>query len=1158
MNRLLIDIVTGYRLDGSSIIEKKYLDLFTDGEVKTEFTYDIADVNSVSSRNSSYSYDFQIPINDHNSEIFKYIDNLSSKESFDVKKQIKSYYFQDEILIFDGFLQYKELILNKEKGTKVFSIIIYGDNDIIYNRLNNKTLGDSDFSALNFTYSAANVLENWGVGPQGEKPPGFPYRFGLIDRGWNWNISDINWSYGDSVTQSSVNLRELSMVVNKKAIFDKIMQDAGIHYTSTDLNSDDFKDQYVLFNTVPKVPIKEALKTSFDYYNDLHVSDPSDGSYQTYQQDMPLYYEYNDFILEEGGYTIFQNLISDSISIDFNFSGKFYCVPDQHDNVIQQATMENPIGLYFPGLGLANFSIYFRFKRIIEKWNGFAWITLADEILYAHVPGIGMIQNFGWAVHNTVYHNKNFVFSIAPGEKLRFSVAYQHVQPPWHTGPLFTCSLQTRINGNFTFSDLYDGVIIDYNSLVDSKLKQLDFISSIIKQRNLMIVPVKNATGHFIIEPRDIYYQSGIVKDWTDKLDLSKDIIEKSIIKDIRTFEFTDKPDKDYWNTKYSDEFQEVYGSLKYDTENEHIDKVEKIEVIFSPTPLKNVTDSYQFIISSITKDKDQNDNEVFPPKGWTDFNVRDFYWNKIPFNNGQDTFSFNGGFYDFIPYLGHQSNPYDPNRSNDLNWGPTRDVFYVNQGISQNGLFARFWESTIKELTDTDSKLVTAYFHLTSEDIYNFEWNDKIFLRFDEGGQYYRFNKIIQYDPNSGRSTKVELIKSKYINIPPKRNVKKPTKPIKPTIEKIYQSNQTQLKNFDDGINNEFYGRGNKSHSDTYGNKFYGNFSTIGTSSNKNIITGDGVIIGTGSNSNHIIGSNVIVGSGVENSYIIGDNIIATQSNQFYAYKAKIENHIEIKPGATPSTTSDTIIFSDESGKLKVYEEGNYKDLVSKLEYSPTSKLFNYNDDVNDRQVKLNEHFFDFSMNTPTYAGPTAGTASWSGSEDVAINYHFLNGDKNAIGPTYGFCGYLEFNTLYKIDISFYLGFDNWNGSAWVNSVNGPPNGSILTIRGDSSDIQYSIKLVESLSSLNSNKYVFYPSDSEFITIGTQPSPFFTSLEPRYINLEILLKGNAYSSLNTLKFNLYNNAESVLYRYKLSEFKYFIQNFGPYQLPYWVLNNPY
>ena len=44
---------------------------------------------------------------------------------------------------------------------------------------------------------------------------------------------------------------------------------------------------------------------------------------------------------------------------------------------------------------------------------------------------------------------------------------------------------------------------------------------------NLLIIPKKNSETHFKIEPRDGYYANGIVKDWTNKLDLSVNVIEK-------------------------------------------------------------------------------------------------------------------------------------------------------------------------------------------------------------------------------------------------------------------------------------------------------------------------------------------------------------------------------------------------------------------------------------------------------------------------------------------------------------------------------------------------------------------------------------------------------------------------------------------------------
>ena len=48
-----------------------------------------------------------------------------------------------------------------------------------------------------------------------------------------------------------------------------------------------------------------------------------------------------------------------------------------------------------------------------------------------------------------------------------------------------------------------------------------------------------------------------------------------------------------------------------------------------------------------------------------------------------------------------------------------------------------------------------------------NFRFNDNIYIDFGSGGQYYKVNKIENYDPTKITTCKVELIKTKEIAVP-------------------------------------------------------------------------------------------------------------------------------------------------------------------------------------------------------------------------------------------------------------------------------------------------------------------------------------------------------------------------------------------------------
>jgi hypothetical protein len=64
-----------------------------------------------------------------------------------------------------------------------------------------------------------------------------------------------------------------------------------------------------------------------------------------------------------------------------------------------------------------------------------------------------------------------------------------------------------------------DGDYVDFSSVIDDTIKQIDFLSSVAKKFNLIFVPDPNSPNTIIIEPYDYYVGTGDIKDWTDKLD---------------------------------------------------------------------------------------------------------------------------------------------------------------------------------------------------------------------------------------------------------------------------------------------------------------------------------------------------------------------------------------------------------------------------------------------------------------------------------------------------------------------------------------------------------------------------------------------------------------------------------------------------------------
>jgi hypothetical protein len=305
-------------------------------------------------------------------------------------------------------------------------------------------------------------------------------------------------------------------------------------------------------------------------------------------------------------------------------------------------------------------------------------------------------------------------------------------------------------------SGLVSGNTLDYNLAIPQNIKQKELLSSVIKAFNLYIDVDNNNDKLLLIETRDDFYSNGTVKDWSAKLDLSQNI-EYTPLGDLdfRKFKYSYKKDTDKYNKQYEDNWKEVYGELVYDNGNEFLTNENKTELIFSPTPLCDDVSSNR-VVSRIW---DVQSNGTIKPKA---FNIRLLYYGGLISTNVDWIHTARGGAdvsNSTYPFAGHVDSPTAPTL--DLNFGVPREIYYRASTYTANNLFNTYYSKFISEITDKDSKIVTAYFHLTPLDILTLDFRNEFY--FDN--QRFRLNKIYDYNPIVNELTKCEFVKLKTAN---------------------------------------------------------------------------------------------------------------------------------------------------------------------------------------------------------------------------------------------------------------------------------------------------------------------------------------------------------------------------------------------------------
>jgi hypothetical protein len=283
------------------------------------------------------------------------------------------------------------------------------------------------------------------------------------------------------------------------------------------------------------------------------------------------------------------------------------------------------------------------------------------------------------------------------------------------------------------------GSLITMKSFVPKKLKQSEFIKAIVKKYNLYPEIDKDNSNLIRYKTRDLFYDSGLLKDWTFKLAKNKDQVLKFVpeIKNKRAILTYKDDDKDYLLTRYREEIGETYGQMEIIFDNENTRGTEVVESIFSPT--MNLWTEF-------------GSNVPVLPSGFK-YNLRLLLHNGVKscsnYTIKEDNVNiFTVNYYPFTSMLDEIVNP-----SYDISYGINDYYPYNIENFTSNNLYTNFWRRTFSQINN--GKMLVAYFKLDELDIFELKLNDKIKVN----NALWYINSIIDYDANNRGLTKVELL---------------------------------------------------------------------------------------------------------------------------------------------------------------------------------------------------------------------------------------------------------------------------------------------------------------------------------------------------------------------------------------------------------------
>jgi hypothetical protein len=217
-----------------------------------------------------------------------------------------------------------------------------------------------------------------------------------------------------------------------------------------------------------------------------------------------------------------------------------------------------------------------------------------------------------------------------------------------------------------------------------------------------------------------------------------------------RFYEFKYKQDNDYYNENYRKKYSQGYGDRIYDNALDFAKESESVEVIFAASVLVGYAGEDKVVPTIFKKTNDVEERQdcvirILQAKKITGVTS----WNIL---NGVTVVSSNTDY----PYAGHFDDPDVP--SSDLSFGIPKELYFVlSTGDISNNLFNAYYSSYFAEITDKDSRLLSAMVKLNDTDIFNIDFSKFYYI---DGGLF-RLQKLIDYTPGANEPTKAELLRA-------------------------------------------------------------------------------------------------------------------------------------------------------------------------------------------------------------------------------------------------------------------------------------------------------------------------------------------------------------------------------------------------------------
>lgn len=704
-----------------------YLDIDSDEDISLNFS--VSEIKDFSTRKSSSSNSFTLPFTNANNQFFAGLYNVNlATGTFDIYQKTNCQLLVDSLTQIQGYLYIESINLT----TETYSVVIIGETGNLIDELGEKKLQDLDDTWQNtFTHALTydNIVNSWD--------DNITYTGGATDKSVikypfiNWGINNKIWTLGGNNTNDIIETtgaiveEEFKPAMKVATIFDRVFAEAGYSYDSQFFSTSGFNIYDTYLTLAPQHSVVRYRLTN-QGVKAIQSSDQKIATNAAY--DMPFDNDSTGGAYDSNG--------------NFNTGTYSYTCPKA--------------GTYA-----------FKISAVIEfTRNDGSGDTSADYRFSFAVDGVSYNTTPYYNITNavdggTTTETRVFFFNVNAdaGNVVKMQI---DANAPVNPNTLFLKAnsfIQLTKQPN---TPVGESIYVQDNMPDES---QIDFLKSFFEHFNMFVEPKQDNPKELIIDPYPIYMDRGVELDWTEKIDLSKEvqIIPTTNFRKSKLI-WNWKEDKNYLDTYRRDFSKKPYGGFEYEDKSDLTEGEFKNKTIFSaPTNrlinISGTTQIYELCVMDLTAR--QSDGSVAVLKG----NPRIFFFKKKDLGSSNNirlydeaTTSYNQ--IDYYGYAGHYSDVPATTGTFNLNWSDTYSGIYnfdvwVTEG-TENNPFTLYWKKYLNEIYSDEARMLVGYFNLNSTDIHNLRFNNKIFVK----DAFYRINSISGYKPNNTQPCKVELIK--------------------------------------------------------------------------------------------------------------------------------------------------------------------------------------------------------------------------------------------------------------------------------------------------------------------------------------------------------------------------------------------------------------